>query len=85
MKRILSLILVSAFMVGCTSEENRRLAKQTLEDQGYTQIKFTGYEWSGCGEEDDYADGFTAVSSKGRKVGGVACAGTFKGTTIRWK
>lgn len=71
----------SAFLlVGCT---NPNEAQKVLEAVGYEGIEMTGYEFNGCGKDDQDHDGFTAVSMTGAKVKGVVCGGWMKGRTIR--
>jgi len=56
---------------------------ETLQNQGYTNVKITGYRFFGCGDES-FHDGFEATSPSGVKVTGVVCSGWFKGSTIRF-
>lgn len=77
-----TLALIAALLVaGCTDE---RGATEALTDAGYKDIHITGYSWSGCGKDDDYATAFIAVSPGGFRISGAVCAGwLFKGSTIR--
>ena len=76
-------ILLTAFlMCACTQPEK---AQRVLSDQGYTDIRMTGYKGFSCGKDDYYADGFVAKSPSGKNVSGAVCAGAlFKGATIRF-
>ena len=55
-----------------------------LEAQGYTDVTSTGQSYC-CGEGDNFASGFVAVSSKGDHVKGCICSGFNKGVTIRFQ
>ncbi len=63
--------------------------KKALEAAGYTEPKITGYSFTGCGlYASEYGEPwhtkFNAMNSGGKPVSGVACAGFFKGTTLRF-
>jgi hypothetical protein len=75
-----SLLLLVLILSSCTNTKN---AKHTLEVNGYTKIKMTGFDMFGCGNDDKFADGFTAKSPNGEVVTGTVCSGFFKGSTIR--
>ena len=74
------LLVVLLGMGGCTDPDS---ALKALKDQGYDEIKITGYEFGACGRDDSYSTGFEAKSLSGKKVKGVVCSGLFKGSTIR--
>lgn len=78
------LILVAALILsGCTDPSN---ATRILEDNGYSQVQITGYNWMACSKDDTYHTGFTAVAPGGRHVSGTVCAGVFfKNSTIRFE
>jgi hypothetical protein len=57
-----------------------------LEENGYTNIQITGYNWAACGQDDTYHTGFVATAPSGRQVTGTVCAGVFfKNSTIRFE
>jgi len=80
-KFILTVIL-SVFIISCTNESS---ARKILANQGYTNIRITGYDWFACGRDDIYATGFIATSQAGKEVEGCICEGFFKNATIRFK
>lgn len=78
MKRLL---IVAALLGGCTQPEH---ATRVLQSAGYSDIQTHGYDFFACGQDDTYADKFTAKGPTGKPVSGVVCAGLFfKGATIR--
>ena len=78
----LSLIALCLTCFSCTEPEK---AKIILESQGYTNIKFTGYDLFACGKDDFYHTGFTATINN-NQVSGTICSGLFfKNSTIRFK
>jgi hypothetical protein len=82
MIKILAISLMSYFLFGCTDNVN---AKRILEENGYTNIQFTGYAFFACSKDDTYHTGFTAISPSGKFVSGTVCAGLFfKNSTIRF-
>lgn len=84
MKRILISVAFVLFIVGCTDNEN---AQRILQQNGYTQIQMTGYNFFSCSESDTYHSGFRALSPDGKHtVTGTVCAGLFfKNSTIRFE
>lgn len=61
-------------------------AVRVVEGHGLTNVKATGYGWFGCGVgegADMWRTRFTATNQNGKDVGGVVCAGFFKGGTMR--
>ena len=66
---------------GCTDEKS---AKNVLLNEGYRNIKFTGYDFLSCSDDEIYHTGFRAYSNKNRLVTGTVCGGIFKGSTIRY-
>ncbi len=82
MKKYL-LILFSVFILNCT---DAKTASRVLDENGYTEVEMTGYNFFACSREDFYHTGFIAVSSNGRSVEGTVCSGLlFKNSTIRFK
>jgi hypothetical protein len=74
-------VLGLLFLAACTDEPASRKA---LESQGFTDIRFTGYEAFACSEDDGFHTGFTAKNPQGRQVSGVVCCGLLKSCTVRW-
>ena len=58
-------------------------AERILSEQGYTEIKITGYRPLMAGEDDTFSTGFEAKSPSGHIVTGAVTGGVFKGRTIR--
>jgi|WetSurMetagenome_2_1015567.scaffolds.fasta_scaffold300915_3 hypothetical protein len=80
--RKLAIIVIVLF--SCTSPDK---ARSTLEVQGFTRIKLTGYSMQ-CSDSDDTCTGFEATSVSGRRISGaVGCGynwgGCGKGCTVR--
>lgn len=67
-------------LVGCSDAPT---AERVLRQQNYKDIRITGYSWSGCSRDDDFATGFIARAPNGEMVEGVVCSGWFKGATVR--
>lgn len=65
---------------GCTDPE---VARNALDDAGYSDIQIGGYTAYGCSEDDAYHTEFTAKNIRGKSVSGVVCSGVMKGATIR--
>jgi hypothetical protein len=60
-------------------------ARQTLEDQGYTDVVITGWRPFMAGKDDGVSTGFEATSPNGKRVSGAVTGGfVFKGSTIRF-
>jgi len=74
--------LVVLLAGGC---ENRGSAQRTLEAQGFTDARFTGWTPFVCGSGDWSATGFVAKNPKGVEVEGTVCCGLLtKGCTVRF-
>jgi hypothetical protein len=79
MKRLA--ILASALALSaCTDPDG---ARKVLEAQGYKNISITGYRYFGCGEDDVFRTGFTAMGPAQHQITGIVCRGHFKGSTVR--
>jgi hypothetical protein len=63
MKKILFTICVFTF-VSCSSNNDFQKGKKQLEQQGYTDVKNTGYEVFCCGKDDTFSTGFEAKDKK---------------------
>lgn len=81
MWRMYWLLAVVSVLSACTDEAG---ARRVLAQEGYTNIKITGYSTM-CGDGDDFATGFSATNAVDRHVEGAVCSGTWKGHTIRFK
>jgi len=77
------LLCICLFIVSCTNSEN---VSKFLDNEGYTEIQMTGYNWLSCSKDDWYHTGFKARNIKGNLVEGTVCEGLlFKGKTIRFE
>ena len=84
--RIKITIIASLMLFGCTSSKNDfEKEKYQLEQQGYTDVKNTGYSYFCCNEEDTFSTGFTALDRKGNMIEGCFCSTLYTGVTIRFK
>ena len=79
--KIVLIAMILSFLGACSDGPGTRKA---LAAQGFTEIKTTGYQLFGCGQDDTFHTGFEAMSPAGVRVTGVACSGIFKGTTLRF-
>ncbi len=84
MKKIL-LILIAPFFIQCSSENDFKKGKQQLEQQGYTDIKNTGYNFFCCSEDEEFSTGFKCKDKKGNTVKGCFCSNFLKGITVRFE
>lgn len=81
----MKILYIGLLALGLSACSDAPTAERILRNQGYTNIKTTGYAWFGCdSKSDNYSTGFTATSPNGTKVEGVVCSGFFKGGTIRF-
>lgn len=83
MKKLIIAAGLVALLSGCT---NGSEATRILKENGYKNIRMTGYSWFACSKEDWYHTGFSAVSPSGNNVQGTVCSGLiFKNSTIRFE
>lgn len=75
------LILISLFLVGCSSSND---ATKALKANGFTDIQTHGRAFFACSEDDSFATKFSAKNKDGQKVTGAVCSGWLKGSTIRF-
>ncbi len=76
-----TLAILALLLATCTSADK---ARQTLEDQGYTQIEIGGYSPFLCSKHDSTCTKFEATAQNGRRVhGAVGCGYVLKGCTVR--
>lgn len=73
------------FLLSCTSENDFQKGKSQLEQQGYTNIEYTGHQWFCCDEKDKFSTGFKCKNAKGETVEGCFCSTFLKGVTIRFQ
>lgn len=78
MKKFAFLFLI---LVGCTADGD---SVKTLQNYGFTDIHTTGYSPFACGDDDNFATGFTAKNPQGRQVSGTVCCGIMKACTVRF-
>jgi hypothetical protein len=71
-------------IIGLGACSDAPTAERVLRENGYTDIKTTGYDFFACGKGDNFSTGFTATSPNGHKVSGSVCSGLLKGATIRF-
>lgn len=81
MKKLIAVSAAAFIVATCTDSDG---AKRHLSALGFTEIETDGYRFFGCGQEDGWRTGFTAVSPNGTRVSGVVCDGMFKGATVRF-
>ena len=75
------LLLAAVLVAGCTAQNT---AKRVLAQQGYSDVRITGYRLFMCAESDDFSTGFEATSPSGVRVTGAVCSGWLKGATVRF-
>jgi hypothetical protein len=73
---------VMSIILGIYLNFDETKAFHALEASGFENIEVQGFRFFGCGDGDAYRRGFKAEMN-GKTVTGSACAGYFKGTTIR--
>ncbi len=85
MKKLLLVMLLSATLFSCSSDNDFAKGEKILKAQGYTNIKNTGHSFFCCGEGDSFSTGFTAISPKGDEIKGCFCSSILKGVTVRFE
>ena len=73
------------FFTSCSSNSDFEKGKRQLENQGYTQVKNTGYNMFCCDDKDNFSTGFEAKDKNGQIVKGCFCSGIMKGITTRFE
>ena len=76
-------LIVLAALLSIAACSDEQTARRVLEEQGFTEVRTTGWSWFGCGKDDTFSTGFEAKSPRGSSVSGVVCSGWFKGATVR--
>jgi hypothetical protein len=80
-----SLMLAIVFLcVGCTSDNDFSKGKRQLEQQGYVDVKKTGWNALCCDENDTFSTGFECKDKNGNVLKGCFCSTVIKGVTIRF-
>jgi hypothetical protein len=64
--RLFFLFGVLCLLPSCSSDKDFLKGKIQLENQGYTDVKMTGYAAFCCGEDDSMSTGFECKDAKGR-------------------
>ncbi len=83
MKKITLAIILGAILCAVCSDP--KTARRVLEQDGYTEVKITGWQFFGCDKHDDFTTGFMAKNANGALVNGVVCSDLIgKGATIRF-
>lgn len=81
-----SVLLAVVFLcVGCTSDNDFSKGKRQLEQQGYVDVKNTGWNAFCCDEKDTFSTGFECKDKNGNTVKGCFCSTVLKGVTIRFE
>lgn len=76
------ILILCLFISACTDEPT---AARILVNDGYTNIKFTGYNFLACGQGDFYSTGFIATKNN-HQIKGTVCSGLlYKNATIRFE
>jgi hypothetical protein len=78
-RRILTIALLLA--AACTDEDRSR---KTLDNLGFTDVVFTGYQPFACGDDYVFETGFKAKNPNGKSVEGVVCCGALKGCSVKF-
>lgn len=84
-KLFILLIFLATCTLSCTSSKDFEKGKQQLEQQGYTDVEETGYNFFCCDEKDQFSTGFRCKDKSGNVVEGCFCSAFFKGVTIRFE
>ncbi|MCR9222853.1 MAG: hypothetical protein NXH70_02190 [Hyphomonas sp.] len=66
-------------------DSKKDAAVRTIKDQHNIEVTKIGFAWFGCAKDDEFSFKWEGVNADGKTVKGNACAGIFKGTTIRFK
>lgn len=81
MKKFLGVACAALLVAGCSDPKT---AQRVLAQNGFTDIRTTGYSAFSCGQGDTYATGFEAKAVNGNFVRGTVCSAWMKGATIRF-
>ena len=81
----LKVLALAILLSSCTSSNDFEKGKKQLEQQGYTDVKNTGYNLFCCDEKDSFSTGFESKDKNGNVVKGCFCSSFLKGVTIRFE
>lgn len=82
MKKLLIAACLTLGLVACSDAPT---AERVLRQNGYSDIKITGWSMFSCGKEDTFSTGFQATAPGGGTVDGAVCSSwLLKGATIRF-
>jgi hypothetical protein len=77
-----AVVIITFIPKACTRPDS---AAKLLTQQGYTEIKITGWRPMMAGKDESVSTGFEATSPNGQRVSGAITSGLlFKGSTIRF-
>lgn len=82
---LIAMLLATIIVTSCTSKSDFEKGKEQLEQQGYTDVVNTGYNWFCCSKDDKFSTGFECKDKKGNTVKGCFCSGFMKGVTVRFE
>lgn len=85
MKKLFVIIALIFAIQSCTSDNDFKKGKRNLEQQGYTNIKNTGYNAFCCSEDENFSTGFSATDKNGNTIEGCFCSTALKGVTVRFE
>lgn len=81
----IAILLSATVMSGCSSSNDFEKGREQLEQQGYTDVKDTGYNFFCCDDKDTFSTGFECLDGRGNVVKGCFCSSLTKGVTIRFE
>ncbi|MEA2098335.1 MAG: hypothetical protein U9P70_04675 [Patescibacteria group bacterium] len=89
---VIVIVIVFVFLIGGRGMlVDKQVAINTMEAQGFTDVKITDKAWflvefRGCGSDDTVRFEVTATNPNGQRVDCLVCADwPFKGATIRYR
>ena len=80
MKNLFLAAMITIGLIGCTAEDRSRTV---LENEGFGDIVFTGYDWWSC-DDYNFRTGFEATNSRGHHVEGTVCCHFTTDCSIHW-
>lgn len=75
------LLIAGLCLVGCTDDQATVNAARAI---GLRDVQPLDYAPFSCGQDDQYAQHFTATNINGQRVSGVVCCGLLKSCTVRF-
>lgn len=82
-KTVIATFLIGSLVLTLAGCSDPKGTTEAVEDMGMKDVSINGYSFFGCDENDTWHTSFEATNASGKRVSGVACAGVFKGTTVR--